>query len=179
MIFFWLALFGAAGIYVFVKNIGVVILAFAILYVVLSVGTYLFARWPVKTLVAIAIFILMTVAGFNILSTSKINNTPVAIYQATDTCVIYNEMHELVQIPAGAIVARYKDPERESKEVSVIGKSDMCFWFDGELNSTTVSINHAMDYWIEELDYEPNVWNLLEIKEITYKEFQKSNWWAE
>lgn len=179
MIFLWIALFCAAGIYVFVQNLGVVILTFIVLYIVLSIGAFLFERWPVKTAIGIVIIILAAVAGFNISSASKINNEPVTIYKATDTCVIYDEEHDLVQIPAGAIVARYTDPERESKEVSVIGKSDMCVWYDGgELNTTTVSINHAMDYWIEELDYEPNNWNLLEIIEITYKEFKESNWWV-
>lgn len=175
MIFFWLALFGAAGVYALVQNIGAVILA----VVILSVVFFLFSNWPIQTAIGTIIAIILGAIAFNIYSNSEINNTPVTIYQATDNCIIYNEEHELIQIPEGAIVARYRDPERKSNEISVMGHSDMCVWYaNGQVNTTTVSINHGMDYWIKELDYEPNEWNLLVIKEITYKEFQKGTWWV-
>lgn len=177
MIFFWLALFAAAGIYVLVQNIGIVILSFFVIYIVFSIVSFLFTQWPGRTMIAIVVIIVAVIIGFNIFSTSKINNTPVTIYRAADTCVIYDEDHELVQVPKGAIVARYTDPEVKSKEVSVAGNSDRCVWYyDGQISTSTVSTWHEMD--LEEFDYEPNIWNLVEIKEITYKEFQKNNWWA-
>ena len=174
---FVMALFGAAGIYTIVQNIGIIILSFVVLYIVLFIFSILFNKWPARTIFGIILIFIVAIIALKIYTNSEINNTPVMLYRATDTCVIYDEMNELVQIPMGAIVARYSDPEIKSKEVSVIGQSHMCLWhYDGQVYTTTESIKHELDYYIKE-GYEPNIWNLSEIKEITYKQFQKGNWW--
>ena len=176
---FVLALFGAAGIYVVVQNIGILILSFLVLLTVLSIISFLFTFWPVKTSIGIMLVAISAIIAFNTFSVSKTDNTPVTIYRATDVCVIYDEAHELVQIPKDAIVARYTDPEIKSKEVSVVGHSNMCVWYyDGQVSSSTVSVQHGMDITIKKFNYEPNVWNLLEMKVITYKDFQNKNWWV-
>lgn len=166
---------GAAGIiYGIIQNIVTIILVSVAVIIVFC----LFMRWPGKTFVGMICVFVLSTAFLCISSKVKTNQTPVYIYRATNTCAFFDEKDSTIQIPSGAIVAKFLHPKQESGEQQYSGHSHMCYWYyDGEVFSSTVSVMHGSSL-AEKMHIEENIWNLEEIREITYKQFLKNDWWS-
>lgn len=171
---FLLVLCVIASIYGIIQNIGsIILISIAVIVLILLLG-----KWPIKTFIGLVSILLLSVVYFSVSSTIEANNTPVLIYKATNTCSFYDEQGTLVQIPSGAIVAKYRHPKQESKEKQYNGNSHVCNWYyDGEVFSSTTSVIHEGSL-AEKMNVEKNIWSLEEIREITYKEFRNGNWWT-
>lgn len=171
----WLLLFIVciiAMIFGLIQNIGSIILVVITVIVIIL----LFLKWPVKTLIGLVCIIVTCFVVSSVSSSNEVNKTPVRICIATDTCIFFDEQDNIVQIPSGAVVADFWHPEQKSKEQNVNANSLMCYWFYGdEVFSSTISIRHSL---ADANKVEDNRWNLAEIREITYKEFQSCDWWT-
>lgn len=153
----------------------------SILVVVVAIMVLIFFlfKWPAKTVIILICSVVVMLIGGSISSLLERNSTPVTIYRAVADCIIYDERDNLVEVPSGAIVAKYNDPERISEEDNMYNvHSSMCEWFyEGRVYSSTVSIRHELSTWIEKYGFARNNWRLEEIEEINYKKFQQGNWW--
>ncbi len=169
-----LILVAAGIIHSIIQNIVAIIL----IVIAIIIVFVLFMKWPGKTFIGLVCVIVLSSAFLAVSSIVKVNETPVYIYRATDTCTFFDEQGANVQIPNGAVVAKFYHPEKESKERQYVGNSYMCYWyFNGEVSSSTVSVIHNGDI-AEKMKVEKNIWNLEDIREITYKQFQKNTWWS-
>lgn len=162
----------ACGV-LFLQNIGYMILI-AIFVIVMLV---LLVMWPKQTIITTVLLAALGSGYYYIDSTVKTNNTPVTIYQATDICTFFDEQNTRIQIPNGAIVAKFYHPKQESIEKQVHGSSYMCYWYyDGTVFYSTESLLHSKNNKF--INNEKNEWHLEEIKKTTLKQFQKGNWWT-
>lgn len=104
---------------------------------------------------------------------AKINDHEITLYRATGTCTFFDEAHETIAIPKGAIFVIFGHPEQQSKEPQYIGKATICYWYyEGTVYNSTVS-NLAEVYKWQGVN-----WNREEVGTTTYKEIMQGNWWV-
>lgn len=171
LILFLLVIF-IAGIAWLVENLWWIILTLVIINVVIPLIIY---KCPELFFKAVAVLLIIGILALIITyfgERAEVNNEPVKIYRATDNCTFYDESHETIQIPQGAIVAIYYHPEEKSKEARYVGSSQRCQWYyDGKEYSATVSVLGTIYNW------DVMNWNLEEIGATTYQKLLRENWW--
>lgn len=161
-----MVIFGFSLFKLLVDNILLILLAIAVLIVLVL----LFRKWPKTTVVVLAVFLIVTLCVPDIEKSVVENSIPVQLYRASGECKVYDIDHNIVTIPAGAIIARYTNSsERQNESVGgtlYASFASMCYWYyEGETHSIYVSA--AMD----------SQWRTEIVKEISYKEFKRGYWW--
>ena len=169
---FFVLLLVIVGITWVIENVWWIILALVVINIVIPLILYICPKliiYPVA-----AIFIVGIVVGVFtlIIENEEVNSKTIKLYRSTDTCTFYDENHEIVQIPQGAIVAIYYHPEEKSKEERYVGSSQRCQWYyAGREYHATVSVLADVYNW------ESINWNLEEVGTTTYQKLQLDNWW--
>lgn len=164
-------IFLIAGGKLILDNIFIILLVLAAVVIFLV----LLSKWPEATLVCMVITALALIIGFSVSEKKQENNIPVTIYVATDDCLVYDKNENIITIPKGAVIARYKDEsERQPEGTNVFGFVNYCYWYyQGQTNWFYVSNSHETSFSNLPLSQ----WRVEKIKEITYKEFQNGNWY--
>ena len=163
-------IFVIGGAKLILDNIFIIIIL-SIIFIILFI---LLCKWPKITFFILCAFIIISLVSISTVIKSQENNIAVHIYKTNDACVVYDTDDNVVNIPSGAIIAKYKDErELQGEGYGVHGYVHACYWYyDGEIHNFFVSNRHEAC-----LDgCAPNVWNIREVGEITYKEFKKGNW---
>lgn len=165
-------IFGIGFIKLVADNILLIILAIALIIGLL----FLFVRWPKQTFVILLILLAVTLIATYSMKANERNNITVRIYKAIGECQVYDIDHNPVTIPAGAMIARYTDESERQSEIvggrSYAGFTYVCCWYYQGKEYT------FHESWAMNME-NASCWDTQKVKEITYKEFENSNWWLE
>ena len=147
------------------------ILFFLVVVVVVLVVLF---KFPRATLISLVVIALVIGIGLAVNSQSEEDNISVKIYKATGVCTVYDKNENIISIPAGAIIARYQDERKRQPEgTNIHGFVNVCYWYyEGSIHQFYVSNSHEIS--ISGLPL--SRWNVVELRQITYKEFNQGEW---
>jgi len=158
------------------------ILYVLIALVLLGVVFYAMAEWeitvPIIIFLSIAVLISVPV-GTKISERAELNRSIVEISVATDDCLVYDDAGDEYIIPAGAVIARYCNPNEYSRNSIVyFSKLHVCCWYyNGTIYESTERNYGDTPQSAEYFGVKYHEWNTIVMEEMTYKKFSRSDWW--
>lgn len=172
MLLFVAAFIGMVVTYI-IENIVAIIIAILMIIIL----WFCFSKWPKITVVLVLIVCIATWGYIAIPQYISENYFPVSIYGAEDICFVYSEDGNIVEIPAGSIIARYIDEKGSQHEGNhYYGQGNICCWY---YNGIVTSFNVSYLHEDSENILEANQWKIREFSEITYKELNSTEWWKQ
>lgn len=130
--------------------------------VVVIIFLCLLFKHPKETLSTVLVLSIITLC----ISCINRSNAPVTISKATQICRVYDENNNIIDIPKGAIIARYTDESIRVSDGNYIGFLTKCSWY-------YQGITHS---FTESVVWDKNQWYLEDIGKTKYSDFKNGDW---
>lgn len=169
-----------AAVDIILNNLVTILLVIAFAVILLIVLYNCLSKWPMATVIASVIVLIVIFGGLKVKISSDIDNNPVKIYKVINPCVYYDLEQNEHKILRDSVIAKMTSTNKKMTEnrdnISFVGYKEYIYTYtDGSVTKSTVSkAAEGLAGYVKAM----NRWGGAEfVKEITYKEFRDTNWW--
>lgn len=172
-----LLFFGIGAVKLLLDYLWVLLLGIVILIVLLV----LTLKFPKTMLIILSLAVIISVAIVVVPDIIEKNEVTVRLSRATGDCYVHDVDGNVIKIPKGAVIAKYRDPKERQLEGQYYGYLYNCYWYY-EGQEHYINLSNIHDAEKDSVIYQyyggaDNDWKVESLGEMRYKQFRKGQWW--